>query len=133
MTKQILPEQVGYKHPPREHQFQPGQSGNPAGRPKGQRSLQADLRKELASLTSFRDGDRLIEISKQEVLIKKLVASAMDGDPRAVATVLSMGLRISNDDEREVPEDAPEDREIRQIFANPATAGGTAPTGNDQE
>jgi hypothetical protein len=23
--------EVGYKHPPKEHQFQPGQSGNPNG------------------------------------------------------------------------------------------------------
>lgn len=26
--------EVGYKRPPREHQFKPGQSGNPKGRPK---------------------------------------------------------------------------------------------------
>jgi hypothetical protein len=29
---------VGYCRPPREHQFKPGQSGNPRGRPKGSRN-----------------------------------------------------------------------------------------------
>jgi hypothetical protein len=28
-------EKVGYKNPPKNTQFQPGKSGNPAGRPKG--------------------------------------------------------------------------------------------------
>jgi hypothetical protein len=35
---------IGYAKPPREHQFQPGQSGNPQGRPKGAKSEAAILR-----------------------------------------------------------------------------------------
>lgn len=33
--------EVGYKKPPRQHQFKPGNNANPRGRPKGARNLQA--------------------------------------------------------------------------------------------
>ena len=36
-------ERVGYGLPPRKHQFKPGQSGNPGGRPKGAKGLKAEL------------------------------------------------------------------------------------------
>lgn len=38
---------VGYKKPPVAKQFQPGQSGNPAGRPKGSKNLKSELAEEL--------------------------------------------------------------------------------------
>ena len=61
---------VGYKHPPREHQFRRGQSGNPSGRPKGARNFKSELREELGELVTIRDGERDIRVSKQRALIK---------------------------------------------------------------
>jgi Family of unknown function (DUF5681) len=56
---------VGYKRPPREHQFRPGRSGNPSGRPKGARNFKSELREELSELITVRDGEREIQVSKQ--------------------------------------------------------------------
>jgi Family of unknown function (DUF5681) len=122
MSKQESPERVGYKHPPRAHQFQQGQSGNPSGRPRGARSLKADLRDELAELVPFREGNRALELSKQRVVIKKLVGAAIEGDARALATVLSVALRAFGE-EADEHEEAPEDREILQAFASPTKTG----------
>ncbi len=90
---------VGYKHPPREHQFRPGQSGNPSGRPKGARNFKSELREELSELVTVRDGEREIQVSKQRALIKSLVAAAIDGNQRAAASVLAMCVRMLADAE----------------------------------
>src|ERR1700722_12712585 len=91
-------EPVGYKHPPKEHQFRPGQSGNPAGRPKGARSFGADMRDELAELIPYGHGDQKVLITKQRALVKNLIEDALAGDPRALGTIASYGLRTSGND-----------------------------------
>jgi hypothetical protein len=74
---------VGYGRPPTEHQFRPGQSGNPAGRPKGARSFKSDLRDELSELVSISDGTSTVEMTKQRAIIKTLLRMAIAGDPEA--------------------------------------------------
>jgi Family of unknown function (DUF5681) len=115
MNKKTDSAPVGYKQPPTHLQFQPGQSGNPNGRPKGTRNFKSDLRDELSETISFREGNREVSISKQRALIKRLVASAIEGDARSIATLMSFCARAFGEDNDE-QQQAPEDREIVQAF-----------------
>jgi hypothetical protein len=115
MSNENHSDSVGYKQPPKRHQFQPGQSGNPNGRPKGTRNFKTDLRDELGEMISFREGGHEVSISKQRALIKRLVASAIEGDTRSIATLMSFCARAFGDDDHD-QQQAPEDREIVQAF-----------------
>jgi hypothetical protein len=81
---------VGYGRPPEQHQFQRGQSGNPTGRPKGARSVVADVRDESAELVSVKDGERTVELTQQRALIKALYKAGLGGDLRAANIVLNL-------------------------------------------
>ena len=120
MNKKTDSAPVGYKQPPTHLQFQPGQSGNPNGRPKGTRNFKSDLRDELSETISFREGNRELSISKQRALIKRLVASAIEGDARSIATLMSFCARAFGDDNDD-QQQAPENREIAQAFARRST------------
>jgi hypothetical protein len=106
MNKKTDSAPVGYKQPPTHLQFQPGQSGNPNGRPKGTRNFKSDLRDELSETISFREGNRELSISKQRALIKRLVASAIarslrrshDAQPSATARLKQLTILPRSND-----------------------------------
>ena len=126
MTENEQADSVGYKRPPREHQFRPGQSGNPSGRPKGARNFRSELREELSEVVTVRDGDREIEVSKQRALIKSLVAAAIDGNQRAAASVLAMCVRMLADAEDDDAIEDVGDREIVEAFTKREKRAATA-------
>jgi hypothetical protein len=126
MTDGPRPE-IGYKRPPQHTRFQPGQSGNPRGRPKGTRNLATDLGEELAERIPIREGKRRLRVSKQRAMFKALVAKALKGNTRAASIVLQLVERTVTpemtragpaDDDLSEDEDAILERFIdRQIAA----------------
>lgn len=80
--------EVGYGKPPKKHQFKPGQSGNPKGRPKGQRNFSTILIRELSETLSVKEGGKTKKLTKIEAVIKQLVTKAVKGDARALAELL---------------------------------------------
>jgi len=67
---------VGYGKPPVKDQFKPGQSGNPAGRRKGQPTLNEMVMKEAARLVKIKRGDTVETITKYEGVIRRTFQSA---------------------------------------------------------
>ena len=85
----------GYGRPPKKHQFKPGQSGNPAGRPKGTKDLKTDLIEELHEPVLVTEGGRKQTISKQRAILKSLTARAVQGDVRAAIAVIAELHRLA--------------------------------------
>ena len=92
---------IGYGKPPKQYQFQPGQSGNPKGRKKGSRGLKTDLGAELRSKVPVTENGKTRKLTKQQLVLKAMVTKAAKGDTKAAAHVLSMTMQMFGiEDER---------------------------------
>lgn len=80
---------VGYKQPPRENQFKPGQSGNPKGRPKKGTGLADILANEIqVRVPIVTNGKRKI-VSVLRAIVKQNLNKAANGDIKAAALVFN--------------------------------------------
>jgi hypothetical protein len=86
--------EVGYGKPPKRTRFQPGESGNPGGRPKGTKNLKTDLVEELREKVVVREGEQSRRVSKQRAVVKTLVTRTLKGDARAATLLTSMMMRL---------------------------------------
>ena len=82
--------EVGYGRPPKEHQFKPGHSGNRSGRPKRSLNLKTDLTAELKSRIQLTENGKRVSLTRQQVILKQLVAKAAKGDVRAADHVIRL-------------------------------------------
>ena len=81
---------VGYKRPPREHQFKKDQSGNPSGKPKKRPDIRKNLYEDIDRAMQKRicvDGERM---TKWQAFIKALVDAAANGDRHARKELLEI-------------------------------------------
>lgn len=89
---------VGYGKPPPEHRFQPGQSGNPKGRPKGARGFKTELRAALDAPVRLTGSGGMRSITTQAAAIKRLVERAVGkGDLRAIEKLLGYAQLVEAD------------------------------------
>jgi hypothetical protein len=75
---------VGPGHPPREHRFKPGQSGNPKGAERKAPSLAPDLKqlleRALSKTVTLKQGERQQTVTMASAGIEQLVAQYAKGD-----------------------------------------------------
>jgi hypothetical protein len=79
---------VGYGRPPEEHRFQPGQCGNPKGRPKGGKNTATLLREILDRKIEVRRANSVRKISVREAILTRFAESALKGDTKSAAFLL---------------------------------------------
>ena len=110
--------EVAYKKPPKKNQFKKGQSGNPKGRPKLIKNFDEDLREETKKTLFIVENGKKIKITKQQALIKKIIALALNGD-KATMKLLSALLNKLHLEAEDVKEDITEaDKKILNDYLN---------------
>ncbi len=90
MSDDLKDDAIGYGKPPREAQFQKGQSGNPRGRRKGSRNLSSIVKKTVNDTVPVTENGRRRVITKLEAAVKQLVNKAAFGDPKATQSLLQL-------------------------------------------
>ncbi len=78
---------VGYGKPPKNRQFQKGQSGNPDGRPKSSRNFQTILVDELERPVVIKENGAKKTVTKKEVIIRQLINKAMSGESKSTDAI----------------------------------------------
>ena len=81
-------EKVGYRMPPSSKRFRKGQSGNPAGRPKGRRN---ELPHEtvLGQLVTIRENGTERRVTAEEAFLRLMNKRALEGDASAGRLILA--------------------------------------------
>jgi Family of unknown function (DUF5681) len=81
---------VGYARPPKATQFQPNQSGNLHGRPKGRPSLNELLLEEYARMVKVKVGDQVVHIDKERAMVRMMIDTGLKGDIHAARFSLAL-------------------------------------------
>jgi len=82
--------EIGYRRPPPSGQFQKGTSGNPQGRPKGSKNFLTLLEQELAQKVVVNENGRRKTVTRLQAMVKRMVAGALQGEPKAVLTLVDI-------------------------------------------
>ncbi len=87
-TKSKAASSASAKPPAKDTRFKPGQSGNPRGRPRKDRSLLKHLETELDAEMQVTEGGKTMRLSKREAIAKLMVNKSLQGDHKMLAALL---------------------------------------------
>ena len=109
--------EVGYGKPPRDHQFEPGRSGNPKGRPKGSKNESTILKEVLHHKIAIRGSQGNVrKISVLEGIHRKVAEDALKGNVKSAGFLLNRYAALVSGELQ--PQDLSEDdREVLEAFA----------------
>ena len=95
---------VGYGKPPQESRFQPGKSGNPAGRPKGRETFKKKVQKALTNWVTVSVNGENKRMSVEDAAIMSLMQGLLKAPPEKKIAILKY-LRSFQDDEQVAPDE----------------------------
>lgn len=104
---------VGYKRPPKETRFQKGRSGNPKGRPKGARGVDAVLKEIMNEKIAVKTAGGRQKMRRKVAMLHRAVDLALAGNTRMMELILR---RL----------DSAEARELADVIRSDATIASAA-------
>lgn len=87
---------VGYRKPPEQHRFQPGQSGNPNGKPEGRGNLLDAFKQIACKKIKVRVGDSTRWMTIAEAVLVKYWQLAINGDQKALYNILPLADELAS-------------------------------------
>ena len=91
--------EVGYKKPPKDTQFKPGQRANPKGRPRGSRNVKTILRRLVNSKVVLRRGEEEGRLVPAIEAVGELVKHrALDGQDKYIGRFIQLAKMSAIDD-----------------------------------
>lgn len=131
--------EIGYRKPPKDKRFKKGQSGNPKGRPTGSNNFMTLLDRELRQPITITENGKKKKITRLSAMTKRLVGSAMQGDYKALSTLIDI-LRKEAPSESKDPEimltddyEAILEDYVARRAKNPKSAEGQEDDGGDSK
>ena len=117
--------EVGHGRPPKAHQFKPGRSGNPKGRPKGSSNMKTDLDIALKARMRVTKDGKVVTMSTQQVAIAKLIEQSLKGDIRSLSKLFDLiGTQLTDEGETiKAKTVSPSDAKILDAFKRSLTEG----------
>jgi hypothetical protein len=82
--------EIGYRRPPVSGQFKKGASGNSKGRPKGSKNFINLLEQELAQKIIVTENGKKKSITRLQAMVKRIVAGALQGEQKALVTLVEI-------------------------------------------
>jgi hypothetical protein len=110
---------IGYRRPPAKHQFQPGQSGNPKGRPKGRKNEATILASLLQRKIILRENGQPRRITILEAILLRFTEDSLKGNTKSAQFILNRYHTVCGGEERAADEDelTKNDKDIIRAFA----------------
>lgn len=129
---------VGYRKPPRQHQFKPGDRGNPKGRPKGSLNLATRLKRAARAKVTVTINGRRVEIDKIDAALTQLMNMAASGNLRAIEISITELERAERRDDASAPPidaaaRAEADAELLKALKSRLLGGNSKDTDNDKQ
>ena len=112
-------DKVGRGRPPRKSQYQPGQTGNPRGRPPGQISLKKAAENAFSRKVSYEVDGKTVRISMLEAMLIEHGLKAVKGDAKSAGIALNAAKVLAPKEADPLDDTTPSWRTLpsRELFA----------------
>lgn len=119
---------VGYRRPPKRHQFSTGKSGNPKGRKKGAKNEATILNELLEQTIRIRVDGRIRTVTMRKAILMRFREEALKGDIKSAAFILNRQNQHASKEPEQTEMDQ-DDRAILEAYLKRETNSDRGPKG----